>query len=81
MQLPSDLEKRIQARVAARTMPDNLTEAYKDRDWSDLLLFLQEKQLNVNKKGLCKKRKVSKNDLVADNCGVDGYTMKRCISI
>lgn len=78
IEFPPKIAQRLGDRRKAKTLPKNISEAYMDPDVSDALLFLQENQLNVYKAGPCGSPKISKSSIRKHDCGLDGYTMKKC---
>lgn len=76
IKVPERLQQDINELVAAKALPRTRDEAYDNPVYAKLLQFLQTRDLNVKKEGCTK---YNARSFKSNDCGLDGYTMKKCM--
>jgi len=66
-------------KAAGLPMPRTSYNTYDLEPYADFMLQLHEAGLSVRKEKSCAKAKINKDELKADDCGQDGYSMKKCV--
>jgi hypothetical protein len=63
---------------SGRPFPKTSINTYAHDPYTDFMIELHDKDLSVKKSGKCAKAKITKDELKEDDCGEDGFSMKRC---
>lgn len=58
--------------------PKTSRNTYELDPYVDFMIELHDKDLGVKKSGKCAKAKITKDEMKEDDCGEDGFSMKRC---
>ena len=73
--LPNSIAKRDKL---VKPFPTTTEEAYEDKDYSDFMIRLHQRGLSQATEPPCNKKIISKGQMIAGDCGGDGYRMIRC---
>lgn len=76
--IPPSTEIASYIRERRGPIPETSTNAYDIEPYADFMVKLHEHDLAVSKERGCGKAKITKDELKSDDCGSDGFSMKRC---
>jgi hypothetical protein len=79
--LPDDIKALLsQLKKEGKPPPKTSADTYAYKEYADFMIDLHSKGLSVRRDAgtSCEKLDITADELVADDCGADGYSMKRC---